>query len=356
MKRLRALLFTISSLLFFSVLAKELNLETLYGTVTIKDDVIIELLESDGVQRMKAIDQSGIVRYFNLTPPFSRYDHSIGVYYLTRLFSDSLNEQIAALLHDVSHTAFSHLGDMIFDHDETKHSDSYQDSIHYWYLNKSDIKPILQKHNLSIMDVMHKQSDFNALEQPLPDICIDRLEYNLHTGYIYNLITKEDIKTILSDIKFNGDKWYFKSLAVAKKFASLSLHFTENLWAADWNNGIYRMTAQAFKRALNLKILTFDDLHFSNDLTVLEKVQKHKDPIIESIFKKCAEHEKYISQGTVTDHNFHIQPKFRGINPWIKVDSNYYRLTSLDHEFAKEYVRVKKKVRTGHYLNLDTDI
>ena len=124
----------------FSVFSRELLLETLFGKLLVKDEVIIDLLESEAVQRMKHVDQSGITHYYGHVPAFSRYDHSIGVYHLTTLYSSSKKEQVAALLHDISHTVFSHLGDMIFDHDEVESSDSYQDSIHYWFLNKANIK------------------------------------------------------------------------------------------------------------------------------------------------------------------------------------------------------------------------
>ncbi len=352
----KAVLFFIAMSAFFSAFTKEIILETLYGKIPVKDELILDLLESDAIQRMKHVDQSGITHYYGHVPAFSRYDHSIGVYHLTKMFSNSSNEQAAALLHDVSHTVFSHLGDMIFDHDDTENLDSYQDSIHYWFLNKANIKSILQKHNLTIMDIMHKRPEFNALEQSLPDVCIDRLEYNLHTGYICNLITKDDIKTILSDIVFDGERWYFKTPKIAKKFASLSLYFTENIWGSGWHLGIYRIAAQAFKRALNLKLLNFDEMHFSTDNKVLAKLKEKQDPSIDLLFKKCADYKQHISKGSLQDHNFHIKPKFRGINPWIKIDDGFYRLTAVDHEFAKEYIRVKTLMQAGHYLKLDIDI
>ena len=205
------------------------------------------------------------------------------------------------------------------------------------------------------MDVMNKKPEFKALEQKLPDLCIDRLEYNLHTGYIFNLLTKEEIQDILTDVEFDGENWYFKTPSIAKKFASLSLHFTEDFWGCDWHLGIYRIAAQAFKRALNLKIVSFDQLHFSTDKAVLEQV-KNKDSSIDQLFYKCAHHEKYIQKGTPEDHNFFVRPKFRGINPLVKVENKFYRLTSLDNDFATEYVRIKQKVKIGHYLKLDIDI
>lgn len=51
-----------------------------------------------------------------------RYDHSVGVMLLIRMLGGTLEEQIAGLLHDVSHTAFSHVADYVFENrDEDYH-------------------------------------------------------------------------------------------------------------------------------------------------------------------------------------------------------------------------------------------
>jgi len=55
-----------------------------------------------------------------VTNPTTRFDHSVGVMLLIRKLgagsspaSALLKEQVAALLHDVSHTAFSHVIDYV---------------------------------------------------------------------------------------------------------------------------------------------------------------------------------------------------------------------------------------------------
>ncbi len=77
-----------------------------------------------------------------------------------RIKGASLDEQIAGLLHDVSHTVFSHVGDFVFNFESKK--DAYQDSCHEWFLKKYGIEEILSKHGFTVDQVLHKSGKFLA--------------------------------------------------------------------------------------------------------------------------------------------------------------------------------------------------
>jgi len=65
---------------------------------------------------------------------------------LVRRLGASLDEQIAALLHDVSHTAFSHVIDFVFnDHN----GQSYHEEKKEEFVASTDIPTILNKYNLN---------------------------------------------------------------------------------------------------------------------------------------------------------------------------------------------------------------
>lgn|GEM_PF-1878008 len=90
---------------------------------------------------------------------------------------------------------------------------------------------------------------------------------------------------------------------------------------------IYKLAAIAFQRALNLKIIDFDDLHFSTDLIILDKLRSSTDTIISSCLQKYAQYSSHYTHGSEKNHNYHFVP-------WVKVEGKFYRLTSLDIEFA----------------------
>ncbi len=85
--------------------------DAIYGKYKINEPVLVELIKSRPMQRLKKIAQLGIPDRFYHIRGFSRFEHSLGVMLLLRKLNASLEEQAAGLLHDVSHTAFSHVVD-----------------------------------------------------------------------------------------------------------------------------------------------------------------------------------------------------------------------------------------------------
>ena len=99
--------------------------DLVYGEEEIGEQVLIELINSSAIQRLKEISQFGLPEEYHHRKVFSRYAHSVGVLILLRRLGADLDEQIAGLLHDVSHTAFSHVIDWVLENSE----ENYQDKI-----------------------------------------------------------------------------------------------------------------------------------------------------------------------------------------------------------------------------------
>ena len=150
--------------------------DRVYGSIEIKEPVLIELINSKPLQRLKKIEQFGVPSAWYCFPGFSRFEHSVGVLILLKKLNASLKEQIAGLLHDVSHTAFSHVADWVFG--STIENEDLQDLIHKKILIQSEIPKILEKYSFKISEVS-KIEDFGLLERSIPDLCADRVDYAL---------------------------------------------------------------------------------------------------------------------------------------------------------------------------------
>ena len=78
----------------------------------------------------------------------TRYEHSLGVMRLTQLLGGDLENQIAGLLHDISHTAFSHLVDYVLENEE----EDYHDGLYAQTLLQPEIQAVFQSHDLQAED------------------------------------------------------------------------------------------------------------------------------------------------------------------------------------------------------------
>ncbi len=326
------------------------TIQTLYGDETIEEPVILELLISPAMQRLQNIDQSGFVRYTNRIGSYTRYIHSVGVYQLLKRFNAPLTEQIAGLLHDTSHTVFSHTGDWLYF--QGSHDHAYQDNIHSWYLSKQGIEPIVNKYGISLKQAMAKNPAYKLLDQELPDVCADRLEYNLFTGHLYGFFSQDDINAILNDIHFEDGKWFFEDPSIAVKYASVSLYFTEHLWGSAWNVMTNELSARALKRALEIGVVTFDDVHFGTDQEVLDKLHASNDAIIYKYLRMCDNVENHYILCSPEEADYQCKAKFRGIDPLVSINGTFVRLTSLDANFKAHYDRVKTFISTGLYFKI----
>lgn len=312
----------------------------------------IPIINSGVMQRLKQIDQAGPARYLGpALPAFSRYDHSLGVFMLLKKTGASKKELAAGLLHDASHTVFSHVGDYIWAKNINEYSQSsFQDKIHLSYLKRNRIDQVLSKLGISLADVDVEKNNSPALEQELPDMCADRIQYNLHTGILFGLINDQDSCEIVNDLNFENGKWFFRTPALARKFANLSLYFTQNFWGSKWNTSMNIHFANALKRALTLKIISTKDL-FSTDRIVMNKLVKNQDLVIQLNLQQCQQPTDKIAGQKYRTEKY--TPKFRGVDPLVKVDDNgFVRLSEIDSEFKNNYDSVKKWCKDGFEVDI----
>lgn len=350
MRIIKKIMLTIwlSVLLIASVDAQSIN--TIYGTFDVDEPVLLELLESQAMQRIKGVKHTGICYFVHDTYDFTRYDHCVGVWILSRMFGAALPEQVAALLHDASHTAFSHVGDMVFDH---RGQDSYQDDIHESYIKQTDAYTVLQKYNLHYVICNHATGTFTILDQDLPDLCTDRIEYNLHVGLLENMLTQNDVMHILAHIKYDGGRWYFDDVDVAYQFGMISVRLTQDLWGSAWNGFINQCCARALKRALQINLISLDDIHFGIDWDIWNKLIASPDDTIAYNIVCCKNYRfAYAVVGADDAYDYYYKPKCRAVNPWIKTADGFKRLTELREDYAVVFQQLQDVCKAGYYIQL----
>lgn len=172
-----------------------LIVDDIYGEERVHEPVLVELLRSPEVQRLQGICQYGITSFLGLTPRVTRLEHSVGAFILVRRVGATLEEQVAALLHDISHTVLSHDVDYAL---SKLGEESYHEIHKARYLGMTDLPDLLSRHHID-----HKVFDedlFPLVEMPSPQLCADRLDYALRDSLSFGNLAMEDAKRIFGSL------------------------------------------------------------------------------------------------------------------------------------------------------------
>lgn len=318
--------------------------DRIYGASDITELVIADIIASEAMQRLKKVNQYGasFYRFAHLTT--NRFEHCVGVYLLLRKFNATLEEQIAGLLHDVPHTAFSHVVDFVFGGSEVG---TFHEEFHKEVLMDSTIPEILERYGLSVNGLLDKHR-FKLLERDLPDLCMDRIDYCFRDLVTDRLLTLAEAQRLLSTMSWFEDTIVFEDQAAARQFADYFRQGDERLWGHPLQAALYYLFAEALKTALFDNIISFKDL-FSVDEVVYEKLAQSRHPLIQQNLDKV-KHIKVVEDPV--HYDFYIRTKIRMVDPYVLADGAPVRLSHLDAEFDHVQEAYHQRRQAGYYLRI----
>ncbi|MFC1711281.1 HD domain-containing protein [Patescibacteria group bacterium] len=246
--------------------------DRVYGNVRIEKRAVLELLADASMQRLKHIDQAGYFEPFWDGTKHTRYEHSLGVYILLKKYKAPVEEQIAGLLHDVSHAAFSHCIDYVLDEGSPEYHD-HQDNIFKKFVLKTNIPKILKKYGFD-PDYILNEENFPLKEKDLPDLCADRIDYFLRTAVIIKKIDNNYLKNLFSNLITENNNWIFKDFKTAKDFAKGFYNMNKDYYAGLSSATMFQTVADFLKHGLSKDYINKKNLYTTDD-KVLKKIKKH---------------------------------------------------------------------------------
>lgn len=316
--------------------------DRVYGKVDINEKVLLEIIESAPLQRIKGVACGGPDQYVFVRPVVSRFEHCIGAMIILRKLGASIEEQIAGLLHDVPHTSFSHAIDFLFKNKDHTYHEKFLDKL----VRKSEIPSILSNYKLDLEYIID-ENNFPLQEKNVPSLCADRIDYTLRgLCSIYN----KDVNKYINDFTIFENEIVMKTKEIALEFAKDYLYMDETVWALPLNVAIHQLIADAMKIALDKKIIIEEDL-FNTDNFVYEKLKKSKNESILQILKIINPNLKI--KKDKNDYDFFSKTKARWIDPhFISKDNTLIRVSDEYPEFIKEIENHKKKTNDGNYIKI----
>lgn len=318
--------------------------DIVYGSVKINDRVLTELIKSKPIQRLKGIKQAGATPYAIKNRNTTRYEHSIGVMLLLKKLNATLEEQIAGLMHDIPHTAFSHVVDFVFS--DEKHE--FHERFHKQIIKNSEIPLILKRHGFDIKRLTN-EDNFTLLEKKLPDLCADRIDYTLRDMIVYRGRSKM-IDVYLSSFTVKNDEIIMKTGPAAKSFAEYYLKADECLWSNPIEVALYQILADAIKIGLKKKAISKKDL-FQDDDFVYDKLKRSKDKEIMKMLGMLNPHIRIVEDSN--EYHFYTKNKLRYIDPkFLGADGSIRRVSEIYPKFKEKLEEHKRKMERGYFVKI----
>ena len=174
----------------------------IHGNIII-DDLAKRIINTEEFQRLRSIKQLGCCNYVFPSAVHTRFEHSLGVYHLSKKYIQILNTDgqfteedikcitIGALIHDIGHGPYSHLFDEIIDVDKNH---EYRSIELLNYMNK--------KYGLEL-----PENDINTIKEIIYPKNIESIK---RRKYIYQIVSNNNgidvdrFDYIMRDIKMTG--------------------------------------------------------------------------------------------------------------------------------------------------------
>jgi len=303
--------------------------DRIYGDFEITAPVLVDLYQSDAIQRLDGILQHGITGMIGICSVSTRLEHSVGVMRLVQKMGGSLKEQIAALVHDASHTAFSHVIDHVFKQAETQ---SFHEERKEWFFQQSDIPKILSQHGYRWQDFLDEEK-FSILEQPAPALCADRVDYLLRDTVDLDLLDTPMIQTIVQNLKILNGKIVCQDINTARLMAEVYMKADEKSWSNFREVALYEITARAIIRAKDIHLIKDEDL-WKTDLWLLDKLKSSEDILLQKLVKMISLESKF--KWDNSKPTFIVKTKVRVIDPDVIYQNSTNKLSDLDQNYKNK--------------------
>lgn len=311
--------------------------DEIYGSEAIEEPILQELLESEPLDRLRGVLQHGISGLIGLTPPVTRYEHSLGVMRLVRRLGGGLQEQIAALLHDVSHTAFSHVMDHVFD---SAGSQAFHERVKAGFLKQTAVPGILAGYGFDWQDFLDEEA-YPLLEQPAPALCADRIDYFMRDALAFELATPAQVGRLLDHLVVHDGRIALNDLNVARWLGETFMRADDHSWSNFNEVGLYELTAQALRAAFQGGYLRPEDIWLT-DQELWERLKRNNQPELEPLVARI--HPNVRFTWDADRPTFVLQTKIRTIDPDVVHNDDVRPLSAWDPSFARQrhaYLRRK---------------
>ena len=249
-------------------------------------------------------------------PPYSRYDHSVGVALIVHHFTGERKQALAGLFHDISTPVFAHVVDFV--NGDYQKQQSTEDDTSALIRSSAGLQRLLTREKLvtSQVDDYHL---YPIADNDSPQLSADRLEYSLGNFHRYLSWSLEDLSEVYSDLTVTENEkgiceLAFRSEEKAVRFTEAAL-IMGRLYSSEADRYRMEVLARILKEALRKGIITKGDL-MTTEPEVIAAMHQDEE-IWQSWLAFRRMKDIHISNHPLNDNWLKIVPKKRYIDPLI---------------------------------------
>lgn len=227
----------------------------------------------------------------------SRYDHSVTTALLTYRYTNSIEQTIAALFHDISTPCFSHVIDYM--NDDYELQESTEEKTEEILMKCYNLKSILKRDGLEFSDIVDFKK-YSIVDNQRPKLCTDRLDGIILTSLAWTKELKfESVEEILDNVEVfknedNEDEIGFKDYKIAHKICDLN-SIINCYCLSNEDNYMMELLSKITKYSIEKGYITYEDLYSfdENMLMIIFKGNALTDRILSDMLRKFETIKKY---------------------------------------------------------------
>lgn len=309
--------------------------DRIYGRFEIADPAVLELIATRPFQRLKRINQyGGVDLVFPGRYGVTRYEHSLGVWRVLNSLGAPREIQVAGLLHDLGHTAFSHMVDMaLSDAGEDFHEKKMR-----LIEGIGEVDAVLERHRIPPV----RADDCPEIKRSLPDVGADRIDYGVR-DYVGAVNSGAGLgEKVLRSIELSGREIVFTDQAAAGEYALAGL---EAMWLCIYEPSVacvYQALTEIIRTGFREGWIGEGDL-FSDDASLFAVIAAHRERLPETHFKLFTTPFRVEEVDEAEADFHHVKLKVRYFDPPVRAGGGRERVSVLDPAFREKLEPMKAR-------------
>jgi HD superfamily phosphohydrolase len=306
------------------------------------DELALALIDTPEMQRLRRIKQLGFANLVYPGANHTRFEHSLGTFYLAELFSKKISIErerkdlvrAAALLHDIGHGPYSHATEQLLQRYLRR---GHEDIV--FILKKSEISEVLDKFGLNAIEIARSIDGKISYGQILnSELDVDKMDYLVrdayYTGVAYGLV---DIERLIRQMKIHEEKLVVLERGIQAAESLLVSRFL--MHPAVYFHHVSRIAERMFVRALEFMVeggeLKAEELKRLDDYQIWERMHRAQGYAREMI-KRIEERRLFkralyvnfeaIGEGVLKEYNSHSKI--------LRAESELCSITGLDEGYV----------------------